>query len=58
MPTGKMSEVVSAAKAMYDQLSSMGEDIIDGDSFLDLWIYVTLKANICRTGQMGEEKWV
>ncbi len=45
-PTGKMSAVVGAAKALYDQLSTMGEDSIDGDSFLDLWIYVTLKANL------------
>jgi len=44
--TGKMSAVVGAAKALYDQLSTMGEESIDGDSFLDLWIYVTLKACI------------
>ena len=32
--------------ALYDQFSSMGEESINGHSFLDLWIYVTLKANI------------
>ena len=45
MPTGKMSAVVGLAKSVYNQLISMGVDSIDGDS-LDLWIYVTLKANI------------
>ncbi len=45
-PTDKMSAVVAAAKALYDQLSTMGEDSIDGDSFLDLWVYVIIKANI------------
>ena len=45
-PTGNMSAVVGVAKSLYDQLSCMGEDSIDGDSFLDLWIYVTLKAYI------------
>ena len=45
-PTDKMSAVVAAAKALYDQLNLMGEDSIDGDSFLDLWVYVCIKANI------------
>lgn len=45
-PTDKMSGVVAAAKAVYDQLSTMGENSIDGDSFLDLWMYVTIKANV------------
>ncbi len=45
-PTDKMSAIVSSAKALYDQLSRMGEDSIDGDSFLDLWVYVIIKANI------------
>lgn len=41
-----MYSIVAAAKALYDQLSAMGESSIDGDSFLDLWIYVILKANV------------
>ena len=41
-----MSAVVIAAKALYDQLNLMGEASIDGDSFLDLWVYVIIKANI------------
>ena len=45
-PTDKMYTIVAAAKALYDQLGMMGEMSIDGDSFLDLWIYIILKANI------------
>lgn len=45
-PTGKMYAVVAAAKALYDQLGEMGESSIDGDSFLDLWIYVIIKAGV------------
>ena len=41
-----MYTIVAAAKALYDQLGVMGEMSIDGDSFLDLWIYVILKANV------------
>ena len=41
-----MYTIVAAAKALYDQLGVMGEMSIDGDSFLDLWVYVILKANI------------
>ena len=41
-----MYTIVAAAKALYDQLGMMGEMSIDGDSFLDLWIYIILKANI------------
>lgn len=41
-----MSGVVAAAKSLYDQLNMMGETSIDGDSFLDLWIYVIIKANV------------
>ena len=45
-PTGKMYAVVAAAKALYEQLGEMGESSIDGDSFLDLWIYVIIKASV------------
>ena len=45
-PTDKMYSVVAAAKALYEQLSVMGESSIDGDAFLDLWIYVIIKANV------------
>ena len=45
-PTDKMYSVVAAAKALYDQLGDLGETSIDGDAFLDLWIYVIIKANI------------
>ena len=45
-PTDKMYSVVEAARALYEQLNSMGESSIDGDSFLDLWIYVIIKANV------------
>ncbi len=45
-PTGKMYAVVAAAKALYEQLGEMGESSIDGDSFLDLWIYVIIKAGV------------
>lgn len=45
-PTDKMYAVVAAAKALYDQLGVMREMSIDGDSFLDLWVYVILKANM------------
>ncbi len=45
-PTDKMYAVVAAAKALYDQLGMLREMSIDGDSFLDLWVYVILKANI------------
>ena len=45
-PTDKMYRVVAAVKALYDQLGDMGERSIDGDSFLDLWIYVIIKANV------------
>ena len=41
-----MYSIVAAAKALYDQLGMMGEMSIDGDSFLDLWIYIIVKANI------------
>ena len=41
-----MYSVVAAAKALYEQLSVMGESSIDGDAFLDLWIYVIIKANV------------
>ena len=41
-----MYSVVAAAKALYDQLGDLGETSIDGDAFLDLWIYVIIKANI------------
>ena len=41
-----MYAIVAAAKALYDQLGMMGEMSIDGDSFLDLWVYIILKANI------------
>ena len=41
-----MYAVVAAAKALYEQLGEMGESSIDGDSFLDLWIYVIIKAGI------------
>ena len=41
-----MYSIVAAAKALYDQLGEMGETSIDGDSFLDLWIYVIIKANV------------
>ena len=46
IPTGKMYAVVEAAKALYEQLGDMGESSIDGDSFLDLWIYVIIKAGV------------
>ena len=45
-PTDKMYSVVGAAKALYDRLGDIGESSIDGDAFLDLWIYVITKANI------------
>ena len=45
-PTDKMYSVVGAAKALYDRLGDIGESSIDGDAFLDLWIYVIIKANI------------
>jgi hypothetical protein len=45
-PTDKMYSVVAAAKALYDKLGDIGEGSIDGDAFLDLWIYVIIKANI------------
>ena len=45
-PTDKMYSVVSAVKALYDQLESLEETSIDGDAFLDLWIYVIIKANV------------
>ena len=45
-PTDKMYSVVSGAKALYDQLGDLGETSIDGDAFLDLWIYIIIKANI------------
>ncbi len=36
----------------------MGENSIDGDSFLDLWMYVTIKANVpdlvCGRGLQGQ----
>jgi len=41
-----MYTIVAAAKALYEQLGVMGEMSIDGDSFLDLWIYIILKANM------------
>ena len=41
-----MYAVVAAAKALYEQLGEMGESSIDGDSFLDLWIYVIIKAGV------------
>ena len=44
--TDKMYSVVGAAKALYDRLGDIGESSIDGDAFLDLWIYVIIKANI------------
>ena len=45
-PTDKMYSVVAAVKALYDQLGNLEETSIDGDSFLDLWIYVIIKANV------------
>ena len=45
-PTDKMYAVVAAAKALYEQLGRMGDTSINGDSFLDLWIYVIIKANV------------
>lgn len=45
-PTDKMYSVVAAAKALYDQLGNTKDLSIDGDSFLDLWVYAILKANI------------
>ena len=41
-----MYSVVAAAKALYDRLEHIGESSVDGDAFLDLWIYVIIKANI------------
>ena len=41
-----MYAVVASAKALYDRLGLMGESAIDGDTFLDLWVYVILKANV------------
>ena len=41
-----MYSVVAAAKALYDRLGELGETSIDGDAFLDLWIYVIVKANV------------
>eukprot|EP00731_Ephydatia_muelleri_P021558 Em0014g149a len=45
-PTDKMYSIVAAAKALYDQLGNTKDLSIDGDSFLDLWVYAILKANI------------
>ncbi len=41
-----MYAVVAAAKALYERLGAMGESSIDGDSFLDLWVYVILRAKV------------
>ena len=41
-----MYSVVAAVKALYDQLGYLGESSVDGDAFLDLWIYVIIKANV------------
>lgn len=45
-PTDKMYAVVAAAKALYERLGAMGESSIDGDTFLDLWVYVILRAKV------------
>ncbi len=41
-----MYAVVAAAKALYERLGAMGESSIDGDTFLDLWVYVILRAKV------------